>query len=250
VPVHFRQLPTIQSPRLATGEIHLWTLDLAAALDEAHLRRLLDAEEQARAARFRHAVAKRVFILTRGALRRLLGRYLETEPASLSFLLGSRGKPRLSGTEPERGLVFNISHSADTALFALALDRSLGVDIEAWRTVKDMEGMALRCFSPLELAYWHGLHEDARLAAFFAYWTCKEAFAKAVGAGIAVGLERCAIDLVNGPRLVAIPGEYGHPHDWELLSLDPGPGHSAALCAKGNIHLVRTGDLTEALRNL
>jgi 4'-phosphopantetheinyl transferase len=250
VPVQFTKLPTIESPRLLTGEVHLWTLNLAAGLNEACFWHLLDEEEQDRACRFRHAVSKRQYILSRGVLRWLLGCYLGADPTGLSFLSGSRGKPRLSKAEPERGLVFNVSHSADTSVFALALDTALGVDIEAWRTVNNMEGVAMRCFAPRELAYWRGLPENARLPAFFAFWTCKEAFAKAVGAGIAVGLERCAIDLVNGPRLVLIPEEYGLPRDWTLLGLHPGRGHSAALCAKGNIREVRTGDLTETLGQL
>lgn len=249
VPIQFSQLPPIESFRLATGEVHLWTLDLAGGLDETRLWRLLDAEERGRASRFRHTVTKRRFVLTRGALRELLGRYLATEPAGLSFLLGSRGKPRLSGTEPERGLVFNISHSGDRALFALALDTCLGVDIEAWRELKDMEGMAIRCFSPPELVYWQRLRDEARLPAFFNFWTCKEAFVKAVGAGITLGLERCVIDVANDPRLLAVPEEYGHPQDWDLLGLAPGRGYSAAVCVKGSIHQVRTGDLADTFEN-
>ena len=244
-----RQFPSIESLRLAAGEIDLWTLDLAAGFDQTRFWRLLDHEEQARAGRYRHEISRRRFVLVRGALRWLLGRYLAVEPATLSFILGDKGKPRLSGTGPDWGLVFNVSDSGDSALFALARDTALGVDVEVWRALTNIEGMAARCFSPEEQAYWHGLPEEARLAAFFAFWTCKEAFVKAVGAGLALGLERCVVDLASEPRLTSVPDGCGQPEEWMLIGLDAGPGRSAAVCASGTIGRVRMGDLTARLKS-
>ena len=238
----------INSLRLRCGEIHLWTLDLAARrLSEALFWPLLDDREQARAGLFRHENSRRRFTLVRGGLRWLLGRYLEIEPDQLSFILGDRGKPRLSGTEPNRGLVFNVSHSNDSALVALARDTAVGVDIESWRVLNHLEGMAARCLATREWAYWTGLRDQARLAAFFSFWTCKEAFVKAVGAGIALGLQRCVIDLEPEPRLVSVPGHCGQSEDWQLIGLNTAPGTSAALCASGIIREVRMGDLTGIL---
>ena len=218
------------------GAVHVYTLNLAefpaAAYDRAW--RLLDGGERERAGRIRHGATQRAFVQVRAGLRALLGRYLRQAPAAVGFELGAKGKPRLAGTMPGQGLVFNVSHSGDCGLIALALDTCLGVDVERVRSMGHMDGMAERCFAPAEMAYWQGLPEARREAAFFGYWCCKEAFVKATGEGIGLGLEACVVDLrARPPRLLSIPPGHGRPAEWRLAELDTGPGHLAALCWRG-----------------
>jgi 4'-phosphopantetheinyl transferase len=98
--------------------------------------------------------------------------------------------------------------------------------------------MAERCFAPAELAYWRGLPESQRVPAFFSFWTCKEAFIKAVGEGVFLGLEHCVIGLEPKPRLLAAPERCGDPEAWELHGLNAcAPAHAALCTNKGPICL-------------
>lgn len=226
------------------GEVHLYRLNLAecpeALFDRAG--QLLNTEERERAGRFRHEPSKRAFVLVRSALRVLLGRYLYRDPASLSFITNDKGKPRLAGTAPDQGLVFNVSHSGDWGLLAFSLNTALGVDVERKRTMAYREGMAERCFANAELAWWHALPEQQREAAFFGLWCCKEAFVKATGEGITLGLEACVVDLSGPARLLSVPAGCGMADEWRLSAIDMGEDYSAAVCYHGANRKLHTDD--------
>ncbi|MDD5033723.1 MAG: 4'-phosphopantetheinyl transferase superfamily protein [Methylococcaceae bacterium] len=230
--------------RLAQDEAHVYTLNLAAFREDDIHRYwlLLDEEEQARARRFRHEPSRNCFVLVRAALRRLLGWYLQREPTTLEFAIGEKGKPRLAENEPNRGLVFNVSHSGDHAIFALARDTPIGVDVEYRRAMSDMDGMATHCFAAHELNYWRALPEERRESAFFAFWTCKEAFLKATGEGISLGLKRCIVELEPYSRLISIPETCGTANEWRLIDLESGAGISSTLCYRGAERSLRRAD--------
>src|SRR3954447_15740394 len=61
----------------------------------------------------------------RAALRQTLAEYLGEDPAALR--IRDEDKPRL---EPASPLRFNLSHSADLALIAVATEREVGIDVE------------------------------------------------------------------------------------------------------------------------
>jgi len=227
------------------GAIHVYRLHLALGSDEAFRRAwaVLDGAERERAGRFRHEPTRHAFVQVRCALRVLLGGYLRQAPTAIRFVLGDKGKPRLAGTAPDQGLVFNVSHSGAYGLIAIACDTSLGVDVERSRAMVHMDGMAERCFAPGELHWWLDLPEALRGPAFFAFWCCKEAFVKATGEGISLGLEACAVDLsVKPPRLLSIPPRCGPVDAWRLAEIDVGEGHSAALCYRGAERQLRVAD--------
>ena len=76
------------------GEIHVWTLPLdPAPAEAAALAALLAPDEAARAARFRFERHRRRYAVGRGALRTLLGRYLDRPPRSVAFRYGPNDKP-------------------------------------------------------------------------------------------------------------------------------------------------------------
>ncbi len=113
------------------------------------LRGTLALDEQARAARFRFERDRHHFIVGRGTLRALLGRYLGAEPGRLEFRYEVYGRPALAvGTD----LRFNLAHSHGLALVAVARDREVGVDIEQVRPIESFERIIERFFSPRECA--------------------------------------------------------------------------------------------------
>jgi len=85
---------------------------------------------------------------------------------------------------------FNLAHSADAALIAIAHDREVGVDLERIRHDVESLKLAERFFSPDECERLRHLPDDEANRLFFTLWTCKEAYLKAIGTGLSVELYR------------------------------------------------------------
>jgi len=159
----------------------------AARLDE--LERLLDVGERARADRFRFLRDRGRFIAARGRLRALLGRYAEQAPAQLEFDSGPYGKPALRDTNGADQLHFNLSRSDGVGVVAIGLAEELGIDVERIRPFDDALAIAERMFGPEEHRALRALPEEAQPAAFFRYWTRKEAVVKSLGRGLSHPLD-------------------------------------------------------------
>ena len=184
-------------PKLAEGEVHLWRIPLEGSPAQLeHARNLLNEEEKRRADRFHFQRDRDRFIMSHGALRRILASYLRRSPEKLQFLENASGKPSLA--DPKASwLQFNLSHSHDLCLLAVAQGMELGVDLERIREEMDIDAIAHRFFAEEEVAFLNQAAASERNAAFFALWTGKEALLKACGAGLAQGLKHCALDVAN-----------------------------------------------------
>jgi 4'-phosphopantetheinyl transferase len=196
--------------RVSTAEIDLWSARLDSA-DWPDAGRLPD-EERERAGRLHGQAARRRWVAARWALRTVLGRYLEQDPAEVELRLAERGKPMLAA--PSAPLRFNLSHSADRALVALAWEREVGVDIERIAPRRDLLALARRGLASGEAEAIARMPEGDRLAAFHAAWTRREAVAKCLGTG-----------------LWAPPAEAA---ETASASLDAGPGFAAAIAVAGS----------------
>jgi 4'-phosphopantetheinyl transferase len=183
------------------GEVHVWLVELAAgaAACDAFLQSL-SADERERAARFRFPPLSASYILSRGSLRVLLGRYLEIEPGLMRFAYGTHGKPRLAF--PEVPLHFNLAHAGGFAVYAFA-DCEVGVDIEAVRPMANQESIVRRFFSREECGEWLALDASQRDDAFYRCWTRKEAYIKALGGGLSIPLDSFRVSL--RPEVAAAP---------------------------------------------
>jgi len=80
-----------------------------------------------------------------------------------------------------------------------------------------------------------GLPETQRPEAFFRCWSRKEAYIKAVGRGLALGLDQFEVSLAPGEpaRLVNAQGDAAIPGPWRLEELDVASGYAAALAVQG-----------------
>src|SRR5207247_6837103 len=111
----------------------------------ARLCATLPPHERTRSARFQFERDQQRFIVARGVLRDLLGRYLQTQPSQINFVYNAFGKPDLSPEFANR-LKFNLSHSAGFALIAIATPSNFGVDLEYIRAHSDYTGIARPSF--------------------------------------------------------------------------------------------------------
>ncbi len=208
---------------IRAGEIHLWATDLDAP------RRLeaLSADERERARRFHFDRDRRRSMAARAALRDLLSAYIHSPPQAIRFVYGPRGKPSLANGK--RPVHFNVSHAGPVGVYAVACDE-VGVDIEVVRPTEDLDAVARRYFSPLEVATLMGLPEDVRPRAFFDCWTRKEAYIKAIGEGLACPLAGFDVAFApgDGPRMLGIGGDSNAAARWSLCAFDTRAGYAAA----------------------
>jgi 4'-phosphopantetheinyl transferase len=225
--------------------VQIWTaqLESLSPAEIAELGALLDPAEQARAARFHFARDRRHYVASRGFLRRLLGAALGMPAPALVFEYGAQGKPALAAAfSPDRILRFNLAHSAGRAMFALAWDREIGIDLESatrlQRDVNALPGLAARVLSQRELAIWQALPDAAtRHAAFLRAWTRKEAYVKATGKGLfdELGDIEVALDAAapkSSLMLRSIPQEGEIVRHWALHDLSAPDGFAAALAVE------------------
>jgi 4'-phosphopantetheinyl transferase len=210
----------------------VWRLCLQESRATPGLPAPLSEEERARASRFAFPIDRIRYVAAHGQLRQVLAAYLGRSPADLAFDLGPQGKPRLAGSSE---LSFNLSHSGDLGLLAVAWGREVGVDTEAIRPVPDLDDLVARCFSGSERSALASLPEELRLTAFFDGWTRKEAFLKALGAGLSRPLQSFDVSLLPGQpaRLLSLDGDPAASRAFALRALRPGSGFVGAVAVQG-----------------
>jgi 4'-phosphopantetheinyl transferase len=225
-------------PVLANDEVHIWL----AALDQLRARapsflEILAPDERDRAGRFHFEKDRVRFILTRGILRTILARYLQSDAAHLSFDYNAYGKPSLAGSgEVSSSLRFNLSHSHELALYAFTLQREVGLDVEFMREDFACEEIAERFFSEREVATLLALPASQRTEGFFNCWTRKEAYVKARGQGLSLPLDSFDVSLAPGEpaALLSVRDGTGETQRWRLQELNPAAGYIAAAAIEGS----------------
>jgi 4'-phosphopantetheinyl transferase len=201
-------------------EVHLWQAPLDLDRHElAALESLLSTDERERAARFRLDRDRARYAAARGWLRRLIARYLDVDAAAVAFGAGAFGKPEL--THPAASwLRFNAARSADLAVFAVASDRRVGVDVERVRADFPVDAVANRFLPSDDRVALAALPPDRRGSAFFDMWARREAYLK----GLGVGLGGRDLDGAAPADLQA---------GWSLTSFDAGDAYAAAVAVEG-----------------
>jgi 4'-phosphopantetheinyl transferase len=201
----------------------------------------LDTDEQTRASRFHFEKHRRRFIVARGFLRSLLGRYLEVKPEEVRFAYGPYGKPTLDAVHHAGALRFNASHSHELAVYGFAQDHDVGIDVEYIKDGFATQEIAERFFSKYEVEVLRALPRDEQAAGFFRCWTRKEAYIKAIGSGLSHPLDQFDVTLApNEPAaLLRDAREPGSVKRWSLFNLEVDAGYAAALAVNGKVSSVR-----------
>lgn len=177
----------------------------------------------------------------RAPLLALLAAYLRADPAILQLRDDEYGKPRLFVLgELCRDPQFNWSHSGTLALVALARNLTPGVDIEQAREGVKVLEIAKRFFAPAEAEALAACDEAERDALFFRLWCAKESVLKALGRGLAFGLERVSFERQGGSWQPArFDPEAGDPSDWQVPAFSPASGCAGAVAWRGGPRVVR-----------
>lgn len=224
---------------LTANEVHVWRIDLTPTSDGIQqYRSLLSPDEVQRADRFHFEQDRWRFTVARTAIRQILGCYLNLPAAELRFCYGPKGKPELAGGLEQCGIKFNLSHSSDLALLAIASGLAVGVDIEWVKPEFATEEIAERFFSATEVQTLRALPNTQRAEAFFFCWTRKEAYLKALGDGLSVPLDSFAVAFAPGSSaaLLHVKANPAEVERWSMYNVEVGKGYKAALIVEGNGH--------------
>jgi 4'-phosphopantetheinyl transferase len=234
-------------------EVHVWRIPLSATYHElSHLEQCLSPDEMTRAGQFFFARDRNRFVAARGSLRRILALYIDRQPHDVRFSYDTHGKPALAALEQGAGIEFNLSHSGDLALVAVALGFSVGVDIEQVRPELATAETAAHAFSVNEQIALAAIRQHRRTAAFFKCWTSKEAYIKGLGDGLGIPLAEFDVCVRPDMPVNLLRPYHGAANRglWSLHDLNPGPGYAAALaaaCGPGRI-IVREWHHATAIR--
>lgn len=229
--------PINENLALSRDDVHVWRASLEQSPSKVdYLAQTLSTDERSRADRFYFEKDKKRFIVGRGLLRTILGYYLDIQPHHVKFTYGSKGKPALEVGDEGCSLEFNLSHSQGMAVYAIARDRKIGIDIEHKRTITEVDQLAKNFFSARENTILSGLSPSQKQEMFFHCWTSKEAYLKAIGEGLTKPLDEIEVSLAIGepPKLLSIAGDPQEAQRWCLHSLTPAADYVATLAVEGH----------------
>jgi len=126
---------------------------------------------------------------------------------------------------------FNVPHTDGLALIAITRGQAIGIDVESIKQNVRHTRLAENYFSPREQKSITSLPSEQDPAAFFACWTRNEAVLKAIGTGIAHGLD--SFDVATEPETARcqteLQSEEGSVETWCIETLACGAGYVVAL---------------------
>jgi 4'-phosphopantetheinyl transferase len=220
--------PVATPATLIPGVVHVWSLGVDLPQTRLDLfATWLSSHELDRARRFHFERDRRRFIAAHGLLRGVLGGCTGRPPGTVHFDVSALGRPEVDGP-----LQFSLSHSSDLAVVAVTIGCAVGVDVERLRPMPDATSLA-RQFSGNEQAMLSSGSQESRERNFFRLWTCKEAYAKAIGRGLDLPLNQFTVSFVDAVRSSVRTEGAEVNLEWSLQSFEPAAAYIAAVAVQG-----------------
>lgn len=222
-------------PPIHKGEVQVFYTALSEVRDPRLLSicwSVLNTEERLRHGKFRFRRDRFQYLMTRGMVRWVLSQHLRVPPKDLEFSNNIWGKPEILRPYGNP-LRFNATNTRGMVACVVALDHSVGVDVEDTTRLGMIVDIAKRFFSRSEVAELLALPAEVQRERFFDYWTLKEAYIKGRGMGLSLPLHKFSIvhDPMSAPIVVAQP-DIDDGKRWQLHLSSPTPQHrlAAAVC--------------------
>ena len=179
---------------LTQHEVHLYFSFPGQISDPGLLERyesLLSGDERSQMARFHFARHRHQYLVTRALIRTSLSAYYPVDPADWRFSKNGFGKPEISHPDSTLPIRFNLSHTDGLIICGIARDYDIGVDVEdIQRTTRAAFNSLSSYFSSQEIEALGKLPPEQQKQRFFDYWTLKESYIKARGAGFSIPLHK------------------------------------------------------------
>ena len=213
-------------PRVARGTTVLFAPFAADDAVTAACSQVLSDAERQRSERLATPEVQRSF-LQRRAFRRYAAA-IATQQGDLArhtFAVRAKGQPWLPTAE---GISWSVSSGRSGMLVAWSEVAEIGVDIEDRGRQADCLALSQRYYADAEREAVAEAAEASRMGVFLRYWCLKEAVLKAIGEGIAYGLDRFAFELTPTVRVVEAPEAWGGAEAFQAAELSGPPLEVAA----------------------
>lgn len=227
----------LQKPchKVGPDEVHVWHMladrvTASSVLNE--IETMLTPDERSRMDALQRSQDRVLYLLSRGLLRTVLASYLDCAGGDVCFAADAHGKPILRPGEHCLPLQFNLTHSRGAIALAVSGGREVGIDVEERNRQVDFLALAERFFAPSEARHLRTLNNGQVPDAFFAIWTLKEAYVKAIGRGISFPLDAFSFDLDANRLLGFQPLADFVSRDWHFQQFDLGERHCGALAVQ------------------
>lgn len=218
----------------SAGEVHLWSAPDDICPDVDDIAPLLPSDEHAAAARFISQKAARSFVTGRVLTRLALSCRCPVRPQDWVFAPGLNGRPFIIAPEKYRHIQFSISHTDGRVACLTSHTALAAVDVERVMAWEDLPFIAPTILSADEQRSIATLTGDAWRRRFFEYWTLKEAYAKALGIGLACDFSSVSFDVGLDCDVVARFADRAEEvaSDWLFRRLALGPDFAGAVAVK------------------
>jgi 4'-phosphopantetheinyl transferase len=168
--------------------IHIWHADLSLINHFDHS--ILQESELKNTSALHFEEDKRYALLSWVLRRQILGHYLNKDPGRIIFDASPQEKPFL---DHDTQLSFNLSHSGNQFIMAIAHDRHLGIDVEQIKTDRPVLAIAKRFFSESEYLFLESTLPKEQVNTFYQLWALKEALVKAASSGVIEGFKHANV---------------------------------------------------------
>jgi 4'-phosphopantetheinyl transferase len=155
-------------------------------------------------------------------------------PENLRFTKNAYGRPEIANSNHcKEKIRFNISYSKDIIVLAVAMNVDIGIDIEFVDEDTDFFLYSKSILSEKELWYLTNMPSEARSREFFKIWTLKEAYIKARGLGLAIGVDKLSFRL-NAEKIdLCIDEDIDKSADsWDFFNAELIPSYMISICIK------------------
>ncbi len=219
--------------KLSSKQVHLWTCKPSEISDPDLLHKyhaLMNNKERHRYHRFHFEKDRHRHLVTRALIKTSLSQYQpHIPPQAWQFNHNDFGKPSISTPIPQ-SIEFNISHSKEFIVIAIAQGSAIGVDIECITQRNNIEGLIDRCFNTDEKTYILANDQAYLQERFFQLWTLKESYIKAYGKGLSINLKDIHFKIHDDKVTIGFSGKHTDtPKHWAFHSVQPHADYQLAI---------------------
>ncbi|MBC7758692.1 MAG: 4'-phosphopantetheinyl transferase superfamily protein [Phormidesmis sp. FL-bin-119] len=228
---------------ISENSVYIWVVRISLHLDAlSGLNHMLSKEELTRSTNYRLLKDTQSFVIRQGILRCLLAKYTRFKPREIEFATGPNRKPVLKAAG--HPVYFNVSHSTDLALIALA-SSEVGIDVEQVNYDFEYYDILKNAFSSNEISIIESNQNPRKL--FFSFWTRKEAVLKATSKGLDDHL--ALIPCLDGKQMLDTE-LLGNNNSWTIRSFSPDEFYEASIAHQTGLQVKLIDFLPEDLISL
>lgn len=224
---------------LSLNDVDVWQIELNQFDQHINLMwELLSTSEQEQALRFRFGSDKRNYVLTYGALRLLLARYLDCSPHSLRYQWsGSQLDAVTCGplsAENRHVIRCTLSYTDSTAMIAIGRSQTVGIDIKKVEKISEQDAIIDSYFSEQEQLMMSGMPAQNATRMFYSFLALKSAICKAEYGVYTTPLKEVDVTSIEAH----VPIKFDSPSgtgNWFVHSLNLNESHAAAIAVSTSV---------------